>query len=72
MERAALAQAVWSGLSIFVGFIWGVYVFHEPVHSQITAYASLIIMALGIGGVAWAASIPNTVRPLGEPLPYFS
>ena len=34
-----MAQALWSGLSIFVGFVWGAYVFQEPIkagggHSQ--------------------------------------
>lgn len=35
IQKAGLgiAQTTWSALSIFVSFIWGAFVFHEPIKS---------------------------------------
>lgn len=35
----AVAQALWSGLSVFVAFVWGVAMFREPVASLPLAVA---------------------------------
>jgi multidrug transporter EmrE-like cation transporter len=38
----AVAQALWSGLSVFVAFLWGAAVFHEPVASLPLALAGAL------------------------------
>ncbi|KAJ7537566.1 hypothetical protein O6H91_11G011800 [Diphasiastrum complanatum] len=50
------AQAIWSGLSVFISYFWGAYVFGEPVESQLLAISALLVMALGMVGVALAAA----------------
>lgn len=35
----AVAQALWSGLSVFVAFVWGAAVFAEPIASLPLALA---------------------------------
>lgn len=47
----AVAQALWSGLSVFVAFVWGVAVFREPVASLPLAIAGLCLMAVGMAAV---------------------
>uniref|UniRef100_A0A7S0WS46 EamA domain-containing protein n=1 Tax=Pyramimonas obovata TaxID=1411642 RepID=A0A7S0WS46_9CHLO len=58
IQKAGLgiAQSVWSGLSIFVSFIWGVFIFGEPVRSVEYCFLSMILMAIGIVGLAMAAA----------------
>lgn len=40
----SIAQALWSGLSIFVGFVWGAFVFDEPIKDLGMSFLSLILM----------------------------
>lgn len=40
----SIAQALWSGLSIFVGFVWGAYVFEEPVKDLGMSFLALLLM----------------------------
>lgn len=49
-------QSLWSALSIFVSYVWGAYVFKEPIQNQWLALLALIIMAAGMAGITWATS----------------
>ena len=40
----SIAQALWSGLSIFVGFVWGAFVFNEPVTDLSMSFLALLLM----------------------------
>ena len=46
VQKAGLsvAQALWSGLSIFVGFVWGAYVFAEPIKDVTFSVVALFLM----------------------------
>mmetsp|Transcript_13673 Transcript_13673/g.41307 ORF Transcript_13673/g.41307 Transcript_13673/m.41307 type:complete len:433 (+) Transcript_13673:278-1576(+) len=65
----AVSQALWSGLSVFVSFIWGAVLFHEPIANRLLALAGLVLMAAGmavIGVVTGNAHVlPNAL--LGSP-----
>ncbi|KAH9551161.1 hypothetical protein CY35_09G000800 [Sphagnum magellanicum] len=52
-------QSLWSGLSIFVSYIWGAYFFKEPIKDHILALVALAIMAIGMAGVRSAGSGNN-------------
>mmetsp|Transcript_37726 Transcript_37726/g.96529 ORF Transcript_37726/g.96529 Transcript_37726/m.96529 type:complete len:338 (-) Transcript_37726:361-1374(-) len=61
MAGLSVSQSLWSGLSIFVSFVWGAYIFHEPIKDYNTSIAGLTIMAVGMVGVGYAsATKPNT------------
>lgn len=49
----AVAQALWSGLSVFVAFVWGAAVFREPVAS----------LPLALAGAIWC-TLPGVARQL--------
>lgn len=38
----AVSQALWSGLSVFVSFIWGAVLFHEPIANRLLALAGAV------------------------------
>jgi multidrug transporter EmrE-like cation transporter len=50
----SIAQALWSGLSIFVGFVWGAFVFDEPIKDLGMSFLALLLMVrvCGCGGVS--------------------
>ncbi|KAJ7533854.1 hypothetical protein O6H91_13G067800 [Diphasiastrum complanatum] len=52
----ATAQSLWSGLSIFVSYLWGAYFFKEPIKNPPATFFALVTMAVGMAGVAFAAS----------------
>lgn len=45
----AVSQALWSGISVFVAFVWGAVIFSEPVGNLALAITGLCIMACGMG-----------------------
>ena len=45
------AQTLWSGLSVFVGFLWGVIVFEENVRDVVGAAWALVVMSAGMGSM---------------------
>ncbi|CAL8461758.1 g1289 [Coccomyxa elongata] len=57
IQKAGLGitQTTWSALSIFVSFIWGAFVFHEPIKSLPLSFVGLILMAIGMAGLGFAA-----------------
>jgi len=58
IQKAGLgiAQATWSGISIFVSFVWGVFVFGEPVRSMGYCFLSMCLMTVGMTGLGLAAT----------------
>lgn len=57
IQKAGLGitQTTWSAVSIFVSFIWGAFVFHEPIKSLPLSFVGLILMAIGMAGLGFAA-----------------
>mmetsp|Transcript_15923 Transcript_15923/g.50037 ORF Transcript_15923/g.50037 Transcript_15923/m.50037 type:complete len:333 (+) Transcript_15923:125-1123(+) len=58
VQKAGLgiSQSLWSGLSIFVSFVWGAVIFGEPIRDMPMALLSLGVMAVGMAGIGTAAS----------------
>jgi glucose uptake protein GlcU len=50
------AQTLWSGLSVFVGFLWGVLVFEEDVRDVAGSAAALVVMSVGMGSMGMVIS----------------
>ncbi|KAK3263953.1 hypothetical protein CYMTET_27276 [Cymbomonas tetramitiformis] len=69
VQKAGLgvAQALWSGLSIFVSFVWGTVVFGEPVKHIGLCVVALLLMAIGMAGIGLAAA-GRFKEPLGQDL----
>ncbi|BBN10202.1 hypothetical protein MPTK1_5g01810 [Marchantia polymorpha subsp. ruderalis] len=51
-----VAQSLWSGIGIFVSYIWGAYVFNEPIKHPLLSMMALGVMAVGMMGIGMAAS----------------
>ena len=68
VQRCGLsaAQAYWSGLSVFVGFLWGVFVFEEPVRDVIGSTFSLVVMATGMAAMAAVVAAAGGNEGKGE------
>ena len=50
------AQTLWSGLSVFVGFLWGTIVFEEEVRDIIGSMWALAAMSAGMGSMGLVVS----------------
>ncbi|CAL6320997.1 unnamed protein product [Bathycoccus prasinos] len=50
------AQTLWSGLSVFVGFLWGMIVFEEEVRDIIGSMWALAAMSAGMGSMGLVVS----------------
>lgn len=51
-----VSQSLWSGLSLFIAYVWGAFVFKEPLKSHGLSILALLVMALGMIGVGFAVS----------------
>ncbi|KAL2612270.1 hypothetical protein R1flu_023962 [Riccia fluitans] len=51
-----VAQSLWSGIGIFVSYMWGAYVFKEPIVHPLLSVMALGVMAAGMVGIGMAAS----------------
>ncbi|CAM6119786.1 unnamed protein product [Calypogeia fissa] len=49
---------------VFVSYIWGAYVFKEPIRNQLLALLALAVMTVGMIGITWATSGGGS--PLGN------
>mmetsp|Transcript_27542 Transcript_27542/g.65250 ORF Transcript_27542/g.65250 Transcript_27542/m.65250 type:complete len:359 (+) Transcript_27542:82-1158(+) len=67
MAGLSVSQSLWSGLSIFVSFIWGAYIFNEPIRDFNISFAGLSLMALGMFGVGHASA--SQAQPPAAPKP---
>jgi len=52
-------QGIWSGLTVWVSFVWGATLLGEAVQSWAAAVVALILLAVGIMGVAWVNDSKN-------------
>ena len=50
------AQTLWSGLSVFVGFLWGTIVFEEEVRDIAGSMWALAAMSVGMGSMGMVVS----------------
>ena len=59
IQRAGIgvAQAIYSGFSVLVSFLWGAYYFGEPVAHLAGAWASLAVMCVGMATIGLAAAL---------------
>lgn len=55
----ATTQGIVSSSIVTVSFIWGHFVFHEPVKSQIAAYAAVLVIMIGLVGMSLFSSTTN-------------
>ena len=56
----ALSQGTWSTLKIMVGFIWGIFIFHERVRSIVGAVTAISCMISGLCGMSYFASFQSS------------
>lgn len=52
----ATAVALWGGVTIVVSFLWGAFVFHQPVSTVVGAVAAIAALMAGIAAAASAQS----------------
>ena len=52
----AVAQSLWSGLSIIVAFLWGVYAFGEVPKSTSLAWCAIALMTAGMVAIGYGAA----------------
>ncbi len=53
IRKAGIATAVgiWSSIMVIINFVWGILVFHEPVHSLTTTCGAFFILGIGLVGM---------------------
>ena len=49
----ALGVGIGSSFIVLVSFVWGIFIFHEPVHSQFGACAAILCMMTGLFGMSY-------------------
>ncbi|GAB5363354.1 hypothetical protein AAMO2058_000875600 [Amorphochlora amoebiformis] len=69
----AMAQGVWGGTAIIVSFLWGVAVFGNEIISTGLATAAIILLLIGVVGIAFCKNIAYVIfrhveDAKGEPL----
>ena len=56
----ALSQGLWSSIIVLVSFVWGIFIFHEGVKSEVMASVAVFLMCVGLWGMS-LFSTPATV-----------
>ena len=56
-------QSIWSGLTVWVSFVWGATVLHEEVRSLPLSLMALLLLAGGIAGVAFVIDLSSSSSP---------
>ena len=53
IRNAGIATAVgtWSSIMVIINFVWGILVFHEPVHSLTTTFGAFFLLGIGLVGM---------------------
>jgi glucose uptake protein GlcU len=60
MAGLAIAVGTWASIMIMVNFIFGILVFHEPVHDMWGTLGSFLLLILGLVGMShFSASQPK-------------
>lgn len=52
----AISQGIVSSSIVTVSFMWGHFIFHEPVKSLIAAYAAILVIMAGLFGMSYFSS----------------
>lgn len=52
----ALSQGTWSTLKVLVGFVWGIFIFHEPIRSKQAASTAITFIILGLSGMSYVSA----------------
>eukprot|EP00565_Helicotheca_tamesis_P009470 CAMPEP_0185724338 /NCGR_PEP_ID=MMETSP1171-20130828/842_1 /TAXON_ID=374046 /ORGANISM="Helicotheca tamensis, Strain CCMP826" /LENGTH=374 /DNA_ID=CAMNT_0028392161 /DNA_START=285 /DNA_END=1409 /DNA_ORIENTATION=+ len=52
----AICVGTWSGVTVLVSFIWGLFIFGEQVRSRIQTLLAVLLLLLGLGGMAYFSS----------------
>mmetsp|Transcript_23842 Transcript_23842/g.31682 ORF Transcript_23842/g.31682 Transcript_23842/m.31682 type:complete len:449 (-) Transcript_23842:89-1435(-) len=55
----AVSQGTWSSIIVLVSFIWGIFIFKEPVKSIALACFAIVLMIIGLWGMSYY-SAPTT------------
>jgi glucose uptake protein GlcU len=58
IRNAGIATAVgtWSSIMVIINFVWGILVFHEPVHSLPATCGAFVCLGMGLVGMTKFAS----------------
>lgn len=65
----AMATGTWGGAAIVVSFLWGAIVFHNHLTSLFEAIAALVLLLVGVAGIALNEAIASKLRALTAPRP---
>lgn len=52
----AVSQGTWSSLIVLVSFFWGIFIFHECVHSKQMSSVAIFFMISGLWGMSYYSS----------------
>jgi len=56
----ATAVGIWSSIMVIINFVWGILVFHEPVHSLSATCGAFVFLGMGlIGMTKFSSPGPN-------------
>eukprot|EP00531_Pseudo-nitzschia_arenysensis_P010533 CAMPEP_0116135994 /NCGR_PEP_ID=MMETSP0329-20121206/11485_1 /TAXON_ID=697910 /ORGANISM="Pseudo-nitzschia arenysensis, Strain B593" /LENGTH=410 /DNA_ID=CAMNT_0003630827 /DNA_START=113 /DNA_END=1345 /DNA_ORIENTATION=- len=65
----ATAVGIWSSIMVIINFVWGILVFHEPVHSLSTTCGAFFWLGIGLVGMTkYSAPGRNDDSDEKEPL----
>ena len=67
VKEAGLAVGIGVGSSfiVLVSFVWGIFIFNEPVHSKVWASCAVLLMIVGICGMSYFSS-PEAISDGGH------
>jgi glucose uptake protein GlcU len=68
----SIAQGLWSGLTILVSFLWGAVVFLDPIKNIWFTLLGLLLLFVGIFGVALCKSSPEKDNESTDVQKYYS
>ena len=68
IRNAGIATAVgtWSSIMVIMNFVWGILVFHEPVHSLSATCGAFIFLGMGLLGMTTFSSPGRSGRTYDE------
>lgn len=62
----ALGQGVWGGIAILVSYSWGVAKFGDTVSKPWLAATALLLLSIGVLGIAFCETLGNMLKKGGE------
>lgn len=55
----ALAVGTWASVMVMINFIWGILIFHEPIHNFTNTCHAFFLLGLGLVGMSRYSSAPR-------------